>query len=568
MDSLTTLTTLNATRTDAIEICLVLGDLNMRVSDFEFQGEASDEVTLEMFEQKSLHRHSNERILNGLRTGPQTSGVKWHVAHLSEIKGLEWNSMNKAKPVASGFDVVIAMNAFSSHRVEVATTAMERMLVNGGALLVLNNSKFIQGPKEETCLGLSEEALFLQNIKALTARQGFVLEMETLIKADEDCDWGSLGALGSVEIRSHFLKVAPDATSIFNLLYESSRPLGVEASPTLLLSWTLRHKGRDSLGYLKSQDLLGYEALFKECFKIDPTPGLWDYKFGEERGFSLGLYRQLESSNTPTLIAHYAGLKRDILFFGKPAVAIQVGDVMVDIRHIRSLSRKGPFFFIASTFLEHHIGYGRGALLGFGFPNEKHFTIAKHLGFYDEVDRFVEVSWRAKAGRLPFWYKTVELNLENFSQYRFQIDRLWEVMGEQLKASIVGVRDSQYIKRRFFERPGKTYRLTLIFNSITQRAMGLLVFNSEVQRLECMDLVADPRDISTLVAIARQMANSTVQQIFSFRITQGALPWFQSTGFELKDLSIPIPANTWTLGPGVEELQSKWWLSSGDMDFV
>ena len=141
-------------------------------------------------------------------------------------------------------------------------------------------------------------------------------------------------------------------------------------------------------------------------------------------------------------------------------------------------------------------------------------------------------------------------------------------MAKKLNTSIVGVRNSQYIKRRFFERPGKTYRLILILNSITHRAVGLLVFNSGDEKLDCMDLVADPSDIATLVGIARQMANSNVQQVFSFRITQGALPWFQKTGFELKDLSISIPANTWTQGPSVEVLKSKWWLSAGDMDFV
>jgi len=58
---------------------------------------------------------------------------------------------------------------------------------------------------------------------------------------------------------------------------------------------------------------------------------------------------------------------------------------MVDAMGIKSLTRKGPFFSLVSIFLEQHIGYGREALLGFGFPNQKHMKIATLLGLYSEV---------------------------------------------------------------------------------------------------------------------------------------------------------------------------------------
>jgi len=560
---------LNLSTAKPIAICVVLGDFKSEIFELRSMNPAAEQHSFETARDEHAYGVWQKNILKGLRSSLDSSDVKWHVAQWNDSSGLKLDSMDDPKCLKRCVDVVIAINVFSSIHVLAATTAMERMLKPGGNLLVLNDSGSIQASVENAALGLSAERLFIENIKALAMRQGFALDLESLRKTDDD-DWGSeaLMAVNSLHRRDLIRVIVQSVSSCWELFRQSGRTTGVEDGKVLLLSWTLVNKGSDSLGFLKSKDLMGYEALFKECFEIETTPGLWDYKFGEGRGFSLGLFRGLEPEKSPKLIAHYAGLKREVLFFGKPEVAIQVGDVMVDTRYIKSLSRKGPFFFITSTFLEHHIGYGRDALLGFGFPNEKHLTIAKLLGFYDEVDRFVELSWRAKAGRLPFWYKAVELNQENFSQYSSHIDRLWGEMAKKLNTFIVGVRNSQYIKRRFFERPGKTYRLILILNSISHRAVGLLVFNSGDEKHDCMDLVADPSDIATLVGIARQMANSTVQQVFSFRITLGALPWFKKTGFELKDLSISIPANTWTQGPSVEVLKSKWWLSAGDMDFV
>jgi hypothetical protein len=560
---------LNLSTAKPIAICVVLGDFKSEIFELRSMNPAAEQRSFKTAPDGPAHGLLQEPIFKGLRSSLDSSDVKLYVAQWNDSSGLKLDSMDDPKCLKFGFDVVIAINVFSSIHVLAATTAMERILNPGGNLVVLNDSGPIQASEEIAALGLSAEKLFIENIKALAMRQGFALDLESLLKTDVE-DWGSeaLMAANSLHLPDLIRAIAQSVSSCWELFRQSGHNNGVEDGQVLFLSWTLVNKGSDYLGYLKSKDLMGYEALFKECFEIESTPGLWDYKFGEGGGFSLGLYRDLEPAKSPTLIAHYAGLKREVLFFGKPEVAIQVGDVMVDTRYIKSLSRKGPFFFITSTFLEHHIGYGRDALLGFGFPNEKHLTIAKLLGFYDEVDRFVELSWGAKAGRLPFWYKAVELNQENFFQYSSHIDRLWGKMAKKLNTSVLGVRNSQYIKRRFFERPGKTYRLMLILNSITHRAVGLLVFNSGDEKLDCMDFVADPSDIATLVGIARQMANSTVQQVFSFRITLGALPWFQKTGFELKDLSISIPANTWTQGPSVEVLKSKWWLSAGDMDFV
>ena len=116
------------------------------------------------------------------------------------------------------------------------------------------------------------------------------------------------------------------------------------------------------LRYLQQKDLGSFETLFEHCFEHAPTPGLWDYKFNADRGFSLGLFQKHNNSTASndsatsaasadtSLVAHYGGIKRDILFEGNPHVALQIGDVMVNTSVINSLARKGPFFQIATAF--------------------------------------------------------------------------------------------------------------------------------------------------------------------------------------------------------------------------
>ena len=337
------------------------------------------------------------------------------------------------------------------------------------------------------------------------------------------------------------------------------------------------------LRYLDHTDQESFETLFEHCFEHAPTPGLWDYKFNADRGFSLGLFQRPNNSNASndsstsaasaasadtSLVAHYGGIKRDILFEGNPHVALQIGDVMVNTSVINSLARKGPFFQIATAFLQERMGYGKDALVGFGFPNQKAMKVASLLGIYAEVDQIKELAYPATPLRPPFWLKCTEINALNAPSFVTTLNRLWDGMRQDLSSAILGVRDANYLLRRYFQRPGKSYRLLLLTHRFTRRALGLMVFNIDPSRFELIDLLCPLSSKDALIQCARFEASKHASQNLLFRITQTYAHLFMTQGAQIRDLDIRVPANIWTPGPDIEHLKNRWWLTSGDMDFV
>ncbi len=323
-----------------------------------------------------------------------------------------------------------------------------------------------------------------------------------------------------------------------------------------------------SIRYLSANEQGDYDRLFRRCFGHEPTPGLWDFKFSPSSGYSLGLFESHGGAQSPELIAHYGGVKRPIVYFGQLQLAIQISDIMVSASGVKSLTKKGPFFWVATTFLENHIGYERQALIAFGFPNLRSMKIGALLGLYKEVERIKEIEWSAKTYSLPFWCECIELNAAQQGLAHSWIEQLWSGMRFDLKDAIVGVRDAQYIFHRYFKRPQKDYRLMLIKNRLNGKPKGLMVFQQDANRFELIDLVAPLSNMPGLIRYARELATAHASRVLLLRITSSFVKHLMTQDAKVNAIDISIPANVWTPGPSSDTLLNQWWLMSGDMDYV
>ena len=135
--------------------------------------------------------------------------------------------------------------------------------------------------------------------------------------------------------------------------------------------------------------------LFRRIFGHEMSREHWQWKYGEGRGVGVALARE------GRLVAHFAGLSRRVLRFGAPALAWQIGDVMVAPDANRALVRSGPLQKVSTTFIENEVGWGRSHRFGFGFPNERAFKVAERLGLYTAVDSVVRICWPARAAPDP-----------------------------------------------------------------------------------------------------------------------------------------------------------------------
>lgn len=302
-------------------------------------------------------------------------------------------------------------------------------------------------------------------------------------------------------------------------------------------------------------------ALFADTFHQPMSEAHWRWKYGEGRGAAVGVWED------GRLIAHYGGVARSIMFFGEPRSAAQSCDVMVAPAGRSTLTRRGPLFLAAATYLENQLGYGNPHLLGVGFPNARAWKAPARLGLYGgPVGHMLELSWPAARRRPSPILALRPLDLTH-AEARADADACWAAMRGDMGGLIVGVRNAQALQHRYRAHPDKKYELFLVRRRVSGRPLGLFVLRPGVEGgCELMDVVGPVAAVPRLVAQARRAASALgAVRLFAW-VVDNIGPCFGG-GAAVRDLEINVPANAWTAGPPIESLIGHWWLTSGDTDF-
>lgn len=293
----------------------------------------------------------------------------------------------------------------------------------------------------------------------------------------------------------------------------------------------------------------------------------WEWKYGSGRGVAIGAARSGE------LVAHYGGIWRTIAIDGKTCKAVQITDVMVSPQERGIMGRLGAFSLVAPTFAECFVGHGAEALIGFGFPNERHFAAAQKRGLYGEVDRITEMCWPADSlGDLDGIKNSYGLRVQIVGPKYIQsnerkINRLWKKMRRSLPRSIIGVRDYSYLKHRYLENPLHQYEYAIFRSAIIGRWTGLAVLFFTEGCVEVRDILAQSRQVKQIIQTLRGQAWARGLNL-KLWITESHKRHVWVEGASERATGIVIPISTWTNGPTLEEIRGRWWLMSGDTDFL
>lgn len=302
--------------------------------------------------------------------------------------------------------------------------------------------------------------------------------------------------------------------------------------------------------------------LFAEIFGHEMTPEHWQWKYGQGHGHAVALLEDGE------LVGHYGGLTRALRVRGRPMLGCQVCDVMVAPRARRSLARRGPLYRIAADFLETQIGWGLPHQVGFGFPSQRHHGAADRMKLYTGVDRMVQLSWPAQAGPLPPLHVS-SLHDADLRHWRAAVDGLWQQMAADLGDQVLGVRDADWLRWRFLQRPGVDYQVLLVRSRWWRRPMGVLVLRRRDDALEWLDVVAPVRHFGLLLSLAR--ARAAQAGLPTLRCWVSASQQQRLTNVaaaDVHDLGIEVPACAHTAGPSPDLFKDRWFLFAGDADFT
>lgn len=434
------------------------------------------------------------------------------------------------------------------------------LLPTGGSLLIVDEFALRRVDPAEEGLHL------LDNMLALANRFGFELAEQLDLSAMAAPTLDYLLRVTTLQRQRLINDLSLDAACLAQL--DESNRLYQEKYACGRFGYALLHFRKKQqpiwrLRLLEENQVPDMLALFERTFGHTMTLAMWQWKYGAGRGRAIGVWRENQ------LIAHYGGMVRKILFFGQPQTAVQIGDVMVDPAERGILTKKGPFFLMAATFLEHYIGYGKPYLLGFGFPNERAMKVAERQGLYADTGRMVEIEWQPLA-KTPRWLTRLQvIDGTNAKQtwIATAIARCWQDMAADLCEALVGVRDWTYLCDRYLNHPHQPYQVILVINRLGGKVRGVMVLRHNPEGCEIVDLVAPLKEIPLLVRHARRITGMSDHHRLSCQITENFAAYFVAAGGIQQALPIRIPANAWSAGPAPERLRDRWWLMSGDMDF-
>ncbi len=315
---------------------------------------------------------------------------------------------------------------------------------------------------------------------------------------------------------------------------------------------------------LTNLDTDGYEAfaaLFGIVFGKSISKALWHWKYAEGRGHGVAAW------HGERLIAHYGGSWRRVVAFGQHLAALQVCDAMVAVEERAVMTKTGAFFQVAAAFLELYQGLA-GVPLAFGFPNHRAMRLGERLGLYAEVGSLRELRWPPLPGQ-PRLDSCLSIFPANLRDDRLALEILWGDMAGDLAEGIIGVRDWDFVCRRYLHHPERHYTLVMVRRRLTAAPLGLLVLHREDSAAALVDLVAPLRRIPLLVAQARRLARLWGCSSLYTWITSQHVHRFASPGAVVKDIGVRIPTNAWVAQPFTpEELHDRWWLTMGDTDFL
>ncbi|EIJ42535.1 hypothetical protein BegalDRAFT_1656 [Beggiatoa alba B18LD] len=300
--------------------------------------------------------------------------------------------------------------------------------------------------------------------------------------------------------------------------------------------------------------------LFAQVFKPKVmSEALWQWKYGEGRGIGTGAWAGDE------MVAHYGGILRRILYFGTIKTAVQISDVMVLSTERGVLTKKGAFYLTAASFPEYFVGYGATALLGYGFPSERHLRLAQHLNLYAAVGRMVELSWQSLQTRPRLLSRVQHVNPETAEPI---VNQLWQNMANSLQTALLGVRDWQYLHYRYLQHPHNTYELLLVTHRLTGKPLGLAVIFIENGICRLMDFIGSLQQLhATILQVRRVAGRRGLTQVNTW-ITENFATMFPLIDAQQKVLDIQIPHSTWCQGLAPETIENHWWLMAGDTDFL
>ena len=308
---------------------------------------------------------------------------------------------------------------------------------------------------------------------------------------------------------------------------------------------------------------VGYEKelieLFEEVFKGPMSQEFWKWKYEGVQ------WRAVCALKDGKIIAHYNGMARDILYFGKHKRAIQPCDTMVSAKARGGIKTNSPFFSSTKAWILSNLGLHKEFLLTYGFPNSRHMRLGEKMGLYTEVDQVRQIDWYTKKKDAD---PSIHVELFDYNtEADARINKLWNSMAEEFKENIIGIRDAQYLRRRYLKHPLIKYQTYLVSDEKGE-LQGVFVLRIEDKLAAFMDIIAPTENFGLIIREATRIAHNEGAQLMRAWIPESRVDLFRHANAIVNKTDIVIPTISIVKGLDPNEIKGKWFLTYGDTDFM
>ncbi|MEX0904064.1 MAG: methyltransferase domain-containing protein [Pseudohongiellaceae bacterium] len=298
------------------------------------------------------------------------------------------------------------------------------------------------------------------------------------------------------------------------------------------------------VGYFSAEGLAGLQELSPPRAKQRLT-SLWHWKNREKRLKAIACWQK------GRLKSYSEGTLRDILYFGQFQSAMQIGKAFSTEAQSAAADTK-----LDQIFQQRFIGYGAPCLLAYGCF--KPDTADQAHPLYDSAGRLSKLRWR-RAKKMPMLrYKIRTLDEDDV----VLVDTLWQRMADHSGDMILGVRDWDYLRRRYLEYPGKGYILLKLLRRLNAQAVAVVVLKEEVSCCQLVDFIGAPKNLPAGLQAARRYAASRGLDEVHTLASDMVSALLKAAPATSREAQCWIPAGR--DGPTPAEINGKWWLMPGD----
>lgn len=308
---------------------------------------------------------------------------------------------------------------------------------------------------------------------------------------------------------------------------------------------------------LRGSELLEIQPMFKSVFGHSVSAALLDWKYGEGRGESW----VARNDKVPAL--HCGTLFRDVLLSNEPLKAVQLVDLMAN-RKTSGLNRQmSPFAVLMRSLLEKMSNPLNPPGLAFGFPSNRAMRLGEHLGVYKTVDHFFDL-WFGPLPPQRFGLRCTELT--KTIDYT-PIEKLWGEMQKDFRDFVIGVRNATYIHHRFIRHPEIKYRIIQLTGAWFRKPVAFAIIRTSEDSGSILDLICAKNTIPEALRALQSWCLMIGIPSLQFSITSRFAQEYSSLAQRCDVTEIRIMGNPFMAKDKLQQLENRWWLTSGDTDY-